>query len=114
MLPRLRLSTVVASALLVPSASAGDSKILIVGDSMGEFSCGTGDMPGTNFVSSVCAGSTVVNKAVSGSTAWQWRQDGPLSAASAVEEAGDISHVWLSVGGNDYMTPSEGSEGGAG
>ena len=102
----------VTAALLVSAALAhvasadahlGKSKILIVGDSMGEFSC--------NFIQELCAGSTVENKAISGSTAWSWRKGGSNDAAltEAVNAiGGDPTHVWLSVGGNDYMTPAEG------
>ena len=75
---------------------------------MGEFSCGTEGMPGTNFVQRFCDGSTVYNAAVSGSTAWQWRSGGTYSAVDAFTKAGTgVTHVWLSVGGNDYMSPNE-------
>ena len=54
------VSTMLVSAALAHVASAdahlGKSKILIVGDSMGEFSC--------NFIQELCAGSTVENKAI--------------------------------------------------
>eukprot|EP00948_MAST-09A_sp_MAST-9A-sp1_P002561 g2561.t1 len=83
---------------------------------MGEFSCGSGEgYGGPNRVQEFCAGSKVTNKAVSGSTAWQWRAGGELSAADAFSAAGsDVTHVWLSVGGNDFMTPAEtGAPGGS-
>lgn len=48
-------------SLLRPSESAN---ILIVGDSMGEFS--------TNVLETFCSGSTVKNAALGGTTAAQW------------------------------------------
>lgn len=101
-------SSLLAAAALLHTATAADSKILIVGDSMGEFSCGTTDMPGKNFVQEFCGGASIHNAAVSGSTAWQWRSGGTHSAVQAFKDAGaGVTHVWLSVGGNDWMTPGE-------
>ena len=68
------------------SVAAG-SKILILGDSMGQFSCGTAiaeaqeTFGGTNVIEEFCTDSTVTNYAVGGSTAWQWRS-GDLAACS--------------------------------
>ena len=99
---------------------SGASKILIVGDSMGEFSCGTEDKPGANFIQGICKGSTVVNRAVSGATAVQWAAGSvdSYSMAAAFTAATDAgaspTHVWLSLGGNDFMNPTEASDGGAG
>lgn len=106
-------SSLLLSAALAHAAQAGshlgNSKILIVGDSMGAFAC--------NYIQDLCAGSTVTNKAISGSTAWSWGEGGTNAGAltEAVEAAGgDPTHVWLSVGGNDYMMPSEGADGAPG
>ena len=53
-----------------------------------------------------CEGSKVYNLAISGATAWQWRKGGVYSVIDAFQTAGsDITHVWLSVGGNDFMSP---------
>ena len=59
-------------------------------------------MPGTKRVGEFCKGSDVINKAVSGSTAYQWREGGKNSVADAFAAAGaGVTHVWASVGGND-------------
>jgi lysophospholipase L1-like esterase len=99
-------STLFLSATLAHVASAdsheGKSKILIVGDSMGAYAC--------NYIQGLCGGSTVTNKAISGSTAWSWGAGGSNAGAltEAVDAAGgEPTHIWLSVGGNDYMNPGE-------
>ena len=85
------------------------SKILILGDSMGEFTCGSEGYPGTNHFKETCKGSEVINKAAAGTTAYQWRVGGDQEASEAFAAAGSgVTHVWLSVGGNDFQSPAEG------
>jgi hypothetical protein len=100
-----------ASKFLLSTLATGAaaSKILILGDSMGEFTCGSENSPGTNHFKETCKGSTVINKAAAGTTAYQWRAGGDQEASEAFAAAGSgVTHVWLSVGGNDFQSPAEG------
>ncbi len=106
--------------LLLLADAAAASKVLVVGDSMGEFSCGSRHdpdaFPGPSHLQEFCPGAAVTNMAVSGSTAWSWRADGGAnSVAAAFDAAGaGVTHVWLSVGGNDFMQPQEQADGAPG
>ena len=93
----MKVSTLlsVASTFAVTSATAG--KVLIIGDSWGEFGCGT--------IQEFCKDQTIINKAVSGSTAYQWGDGNTLSVNDAFTEAGTgVTHVWISLGGNDVRS----------
>jgi len=52
-----------------------------------------------NTLQTACAGSTVVNKGVSGSTATDWNGDTELTDAFA--EGSGWTHVWVTLGAND-------------
>ena len=79
---------------------------------MGEYTCGTEGMPGSNHFQANCKGCTVINKGVGGTTAYQWRVGGDQETNNAFADAGSgITHVWLSVGGNDFQSPAEGGGG---
>jgi len=79
---------------------------------MGEFTCGSEGYPGTNHFKETCKGSEVINKAAAGTTAYQWRVGGDQEASEAFAAAGSgVTHVWLSVGGNDFQSPAEGGGG---
>ena len=86
--------------LLLTKVQVCFAKILIVGDSMGEFECST--------VAEFCSGQEVVNEAVAGSTAYQWGDGGQYSFLDAFNAAGTgVTHIWISIGGNDYLSPQE-------
>ena len=103
-------------------AAAGPT-ILILGDNMGEFSCGKKSTKvydhytakgqrytGANRIENVCAGSTVTNLAISGSTAWQWGKGSkykPYVPGKTTATDLDFTHIWLSVGINDWLAPGE-------
>ena len=83
---------------------AAASNILLLGDSMAELSY--------NYVSGACPNSKVVNSGVSSSTAAEWAASSTncpagggasCSAATAFAAAPQTTHVWLSVGGNDFL-----------
>ncbi len=97
--------------LLAGRPAAAQTTHLVVGDSMGDYACGNPEgLAGGSFLSDFCAGSTVTNVAVSGSAAWQWRENGALddTLSAGFQTAGaTLTHVWLTVGGNDFMTPAE-------
>jgi len=76
-------------SLLRPSESAN---VLIVGDSMGEFS--------TNVLETFCSGSTVKNAALGGTTAAQWATYNEDVVAGC---GGSYDYVWISLGGNDLL-----------
>eukprot|EP00941_MAST-03F_sp_MAST-3F-sp1_P002324 g2324.t1 len=85
-------------ALFLTSTNA--TKILIIGDSMGAFS--------NNFLGTYCKDATVVNKAISGSTAYQWAQKADSTYEDLFSDGGGgFTHVWISLLGNDWMTPGE-------
>lgn len=89
--------------------------IIIIGDSWAE---GARQILATN-----CAGKTVVNRGVGGSTAKEWSTETEetegcvkpgqhCTAASAFEAqyGKDYTHAWLSVGGNDWLGSSCGKD----
>lgn len=76
------------------AAGAGSSKILIVGDSMGEYSC--------DYLQGVCGGSTVTNAGIGGTTTDQWATGSNANDAFAAAPAG-LTHVWITLGGNDLF-----------
>ena len=95
----------------VASAGASASKILVIGDSMGDYSCGNPEgLGGMSFLTDFCAGAEVVNVAVSGSTAVQWAENQVhhhlIDAGMKLAGKG-VTHIWMSLGGNDYMNPGE-------
>lgn len=72
------------------------SSVLMLGDSSGAYAETT--------LHKHCGGSSVVNACVSGSTAAEWAQPGVF--ASRVDEAVGsraFTHVWLGMGGNDFL-----------
>lgn len=94
-----------ALMLLVGVAEvAAQSKVLQVGDSWGQYS--------GNTLATYCSGSTLVNKAVSSSTADEWAAGSqcptsePSSSCSATNAFAAITaatHVVVSLGGNDFL-----------
>ncbi|GMH84932.1 hypothetical protein TrVE_jg5963 [Triparma verrucosa] len=73
--------------------AADAAKILIVGDSMGEFS--------TNVLETYCAGAEVKNAGLAGTKADDWAND---INADAVKGCGSsFDYVWMSFGGNDML-----------
>jgi lysophospholipase L1-like esterase len=86
-----------------PPPPAAASKILIIGDSMGEYAC--------DYLAQFCAGSTVINAAGAGTSAWDWGEGaggGPTAdtPTNAFRTAGrGVTHVWISLLGNDYFAP---------
>lgn len=78
------------------------SKILILGDSNGDFAGGGEFSPQPiNTLQVACGGSTVINKAVGGTTISWWMQNNATQLTSAVTSGSGWTHVWLSIGGND-------------
>ena len=88
--------------------------VLMIGDSSGEFA-------GTS-LADFCAGATVVNRAISGTFATQWGTSGgtgcdpstdtccgadggtcQASNAFSTTYGTGYSHVWIGLGGNDYL-----------
>ncbi|GMH53327.1 hypothetical protein TL16_g01426 [Triparma laevis f. inornata] len=85
--------TFLATAGIIAAADAAN--ILIVGDSMGEFS--------TNVLETYCSGSTVKNAALGGTKADDWADMG----ADAIDGCGSsFDYVWMSFGGNDLLESS--------
>ena len=141
----LKVFSMLCSAALLVTAPTPTfaGKILVVGDSYGGFAqCGpTGGVDGVSggFIQEFCANQTVVNLAVSGSTAYQWGDGNTLNIQDKFTEAGTgvvciehlfcpgksarlnsqrqrsfarvrhikQTHVWYTIGGNDFMTPQE-------
>jgi hypothetical protein len=68
---------------------------LILGDSLGDFS--------GNSLATECVGSTVVNAGVGGTTADDWCSGGMWDDAMGKMRGEVPSHVWLTLGGNDYL-----------
>jgi hypothetical protein len=97
--------------LLLARGAAAGSNILVIGDSMGDYSCGNPDgLQGSSFLMDFCAGAKVTNVAVSGSTAVQWAEGevhDPLVTEGMLRAGKGVTHIWMSLGGNDYMSPSE-------
>jgi len=78
---------------------SASSKVLIVGDIIGEYA--------QQALASSCGGCTVVNKAVGGTTAVQWgtsATDDTNFATAWTDGGGDFTHVWISQLGNDFIT----------
>lgn len=90
-----RLVALLAHLLLLVEAQAATKKVLVIGDSMGEFS-GTA-------LESFCKGITVKNAAAGGTTAVQWTSGDNLDAIESCGDSPDF--IWLSVGGNDHLEP---------
>jgi hypothetical protein len=115
------VSCLVAAA--TATLAAAGPTILILGDNMGEFSCGKKSTQvydqytakgqrytGANRIETVCAGSKVTNLAISGSTAWQWGKGStykPYIPGKTTATDLGFTHIWLSVGLNDWLTPGE-------
>jgi len=90
------IASVVLGCTVFGLVSAAPGKILILGDSMGEFS-GTA-------LQSFCKGSTVKNAGEGGTTAVQWATDAYVNKiVSAACAAPAPDKIWLSVGGNDHL-----------
>lgn len=75
-------------------------KIIMLGDSGCEYAC--------KDIERFCAGSTVVNKGVTGSTAAQWIRGYCPSGCNFTEAfspdyGSGYTHAWVSIGGNDYL-----------
>jgi len=84
------------TALMMSSAAISGratSNVLIVGDSMGEFS--------GKSLESYCTGARVQNAAIGGTTALDWAN----FDSSYVEgcDANQVDMVWMSIGGNDML-----------
>eukprot|EP00037_Helgoeca_nana_P032518 m.414214 g.414214 ORF g.414214 m.414214 type:complete len:277 (-) comp29278_c0_seq1:527-1357(-) len=89
-------SAAVMVAMLV--AQVNSAQIIIAGDSWGTV--------GKSQFASVAGarGVTVDNIAIGGSTADQWSQDHYLlQLVEAIARNRDVTHLWLTVGGNDVM-----------
>jgi len=72
------------------------SKVLIIGDSMGEFAATS--------LEKFCPGATVNNAAVGGTTADpDWTSGGLLDYVGSETCGGAPDYIWLSVGGNDVL-----------
>lgn len=69
--------------------------ILILGDSNAEFS-------GTS-LNNFCRGCTVLNKGIGGTMTPDWGMAKIMEVAQSLPEGFVPTHVWLSIGGNDYM-----------
>ena len=69
--------------------------VLIIGDSHAEFS-------GTS-LGNFCRGCTVLNKGIGGTMTPDWSMAKIMEVAQTLPEGFTPTHVWLSIGGNDYM-----------
>ena len=100
------------------SNNGAQTDIIILGDSWaeGETSLTTPQRP-ESLLAKVCAGKTVVNRGVGGSTAREWGT-GEVDTAACAGESGTVctaasafnplhgtgyTHAWMSVGGNDFL-----------
>lgn len=79
---------------LVAASQANAANILMLGDSMVEFS--------GQALKSFCSGATVHNAGIGGTTAQQWA-DGLVDDVDASSCGGTPDYIWLSVGGNDAL-----------
>ena len=78
--------------LLVFLGTSKAAKVLVVGDSMGEFS--------TNSIETWCSGAQVSNAAIGGTTAADWA----TFTSDQIDGCGsNFDYVWISVGGNDLL-----------
>lgn len=71
------------------------ANVLVVGDSWASRSL--------DYLSDVCAETSVVNRGEDGSTAYHWGQGSKARDAFSSVHGSGYSHVWLSVGGNDFL-----------
>jgi len=79
-------------------AVCAGSNILLLGDSNAAYA-GPSEARSVNTLQTACAGSTVVNQGVSGSTATEWNGGSDLTDAFA--EGSGWTHVWVTLGAND-------------
>lgn len=85
------------------TASASQSKILLIGDSNAQFA-GPGIIYGSSMPNSLqlaCGGSTVINKGDGGTKAEQWIANSGQWIQTAIASGSGWTHVWVSVGMND-------------
>jgi lysophospholipase L1-like esterase len=80
------------------------NKLLMLGDSWAEFA--------QSYPTNFCPGLAVVNNGVASSLASEWatnsacpppENDRQCSAPASFGATSDITHVWLSIGGNDFI-----------
>ena len=69
--------------------------VLAVGDSHAEFS-------GTS-LGVFCKGCTIINKGIGGTMTPDWTLAKMMEVAESLPEGLMPTHIWLSIGGNDYM-----------
>lgn len=69
--------------------------VLFIGDSMAEFA-------GTS-LAVFCRGCTILNRGIGGSMTTDWTMPKLLEVAESLPEGFMPSHIWLSIGGNDYL-----------
>ena len=89
------------SALLL---AQGYGSTVILGDSWGEF-VGNARPNGLG-TSEICVSQTVHNQAVGGASAQGLAADF-LDQAGDVPSPSEVTRVWLTIGGNDYLEPCE-------
>eukprot|EP00933_Yihiella_yeosuensis_P030932 TRINITY_DN2447_c0_g1_i1.p1 TRINITY_DN2447_c0_g1~~TRINITY_DN2447_c0_g1_i1.p1 ORF type:complete len:397 (-),score=100.18 TRINITY_DN2447_c0_g1_i1:372-1562(-) len=102
-------------AIELGAHQATGSKILLIGDSMAEYS-GAGDMApqSSSTLQVACKGSTVNNRGAGGTTTRQWLANDGKWVTEAIATGTGWTHVWVTLGGNDLPVDLNcGRDGGA-
>jgi lysophospholipase L1-like esterase len=94
---------------------AAGSKILIIGDSNGDFAGGGEYSPvAINTLQVACKGSTVSNQAVGGTYIGWWLANNATQLKTRINSQTGWTHVWLTIGGNDLSIAHQCGPGGSG